>query len=901
MRKLWATLFRRVLRLLPPDTRADWVDMASTFDAMWSGANGWLGKAAVVARSFGRLPGAVAIEWIDYLGGRKKAGPRRGGDQPMRLTRARSEIAFARNLGFAVRTLVRSPVFSVTSILLVAIGIGSVTAIFTLFDHVLLRPLPYPSADRIFFIDNGDHSGRLLTEMESLSSADAWAAVSMADVNLIGQGEPLRLRQARVNLGFFEVFGMSAAAGRLLLESDFTAANAVVLSAGAWQRIWGGDPSVVGRTLEVDGAPVVVVGVLDSGFSPPEPLVGNRLGQTPDLWRPLDWSVPQLHQDNFRVLSVAARLSDGSSPARLQQELDALMARLAETYPAYREPDTGRPQGKPLVPLAEETVSRVRGSLRLLMGAVALLLLVACANVAHLFMARGLARTREMAVRRAMGAGARALLGELIGESLLVGTVGGLGGALLARLGLNAFLALNPRALPRQAAVEIDLRVLAFAMAASAATSLVFGLLPAARVVKAGLADELRGSGRTATSGRGVKVLRNALVSAEVALSLVLITAAGLLTRSFVAARQQNPGFDLTDVWTIQLKPTEPRTAEDYVALMSGIAESVGAVSGVRSVGYGVTLPLEITGGGTCCWRTGVSPVGRENEKPPAALHPVSAGFFGTLGIDLLAGRVWNEAEGLDDPWPVVLSETLARSLFVEPQAALGQAFEVDLGPDGGPTIEVIGVAPDTRHYGLERDVGNAVYLPIQRLPFAWANAHVAVKVRPGAVTPGLTQDLREAVWSAAPRLPVPIVRSMEEWRAGSVASRRFESTVFTTFGVVALLLAAGGLYGTLLYTVGLERREVGIRLALGAKRRAIEARVVWRGLRLAITGAAIGAGVAWAFARVLTSRLFGVGPHDGATMVTAVLVLLSTAAVAAWLPARRASATDPVETLRQE
>ncbi|MEE8386079.1 MAG: ABC transporter permease, partial [Dehalococcoidia bacterium] len=357
-------------------------------------------------------------------------------------------MKFFRDVRFALRTLRKAPSFTLTTALLIAVGVGAVTTIFTLVDHVLLRPLPYPEAERLVTLDNGSHSGPLFQRLRQSQTVESWAGARVANVSLTGVGDPLRLDEARVTRDFFGLFGARADHGRLLLEQDFDAADAVVLDGGAWRRIWGADPAVVGRTIQIDGNPVVVVGVLDAAFSPPEAV----LGSTVDLWRPADWSWESLNSHEYKVLEVAGRLVDGSTVEAVQSEMDAIITVLAGEHRNYQR-DDGSPSFTPVVPLADATVRGVRTGLGLLMGAVGLLLLIACANVAHLFLARGLGRTREMAVRRALGAGTSTLTGQLLAESLVVGLAGGAGGAALAALGLRSFMALNPSALPRQEAV----------------------------------------------------------------------------------------------------------------------------------------------------------------------------------------------------------------------------------------------------------------------------------------------------------------------------------------------------------------------------------------------------------------------------------------------------------------
>jgi predicted permease len=493
-----------------------------------------------------------------------------------------------------------------------------------------------------------------------------------------------------------------------------------------------------------------------------------------------------------------------------------------------------------------------------------------------------------------MGAGTGGLVRQLLTESLLVGLAGGALGVALAQAGLASLIALSPEALPRQDAVTLDLRVLVFAAALSAATALVFGLLPALRSVGGDLTGELHGSGRSTTAGRGVQGLRRLLVAGEVALSLVLVAGAGLLLRSFMRVQAQDPGFEAPRVWTLPLTPTGIDDPAEWVLAMGGIRDALAAAPGVEEATYALTTPLEFAGGGRCCWRTGITVEGREDAQP-TAIHPVSAEYFETLGIGLRAGRSWAAADARAEPTPVVVSEAFAVALYGAADAAVGRPLAF-----GDFQATVVGVAGDVRHYGLDTDADPALYLPIERLPFAIPKVTMAVRLRADA-SAGLGRALREAVWSAAPDMPVPILRSMDEWQERGTAGRRFESVLTGMFAMLALLLAAGGLYGTLLYLAGQRRRELGIRLALGASRARIERQVLVGGLVMAGLGVGIGLAGAWASGRLLQSRLWGIEAGDPLTLSVSAALLLATALLASWVPARRAGRTDPLETLRVE
>jgi predicted permease len=781
-------------------------------------------------------------------------------------------------------------------VILLGLGIGAVTTIFTVVDHVVLRPLPYPSAERLFLIENGSHSGTVFRELQELTTVERWGAAQSETANLVWEGDPLRIQETKVSEDFLSLFGARPALGRLLVQDDFADPNVVVLSHGAWQRIFGSDPNILGRTLQVDGASVIVVGVLEEAFVPPEEEI--TYGGVTDLWRPIDWGLEDLFDLETHILEIVGRMAPGLTLADVNVEVDRAAAELARRYPEQMTDGEGRPYPIPAASLQEITTRRVRAGLGLLLGAVSILLLVACLNVAHLFLARGLGRVREMAVRRALGAGTSSLVQQLLVESLVLGVAGGAVGVGLASLGLRSFLALNPGTLPRSGDVTVDLRILGFTAAVSVGTVLLFGMVPALRSIGHDLTDDLKGSSRGSTLGRGAGRMRGALVIAEVALSLVLVAQAGLLLRSFMRAQTLDPGIRVEGVWTIPLNPTGAATPEEYVLAMDQVEASLAAVPGVSSAGYSLTLPFEMTGSRRCCWITSrLSVDGEGYQGLRLLLQPVTGGFFETLEIPMVAGRVWDVGEVSGEPWPGVISEVLAIEMFGSAQAAVGRTMGV--GGDETPVL-VTGVSGDTHHFGLDQDPPLFIYLPMEKLPFTIPMAHMAVLIR-GEAPPGWARTLREAVWEVAPQMPAPTVRPMEDWIERSTARRRFDSALFGTFGILALLLAAAGLYGTLLFTVGQRRRELGIRIALGAGRGSVEWGVVSKGVTLAVLGSGIGLFGSWGVGRFIESRLFGLEPSDPGTLLGAVAVLMMAAVLASWLPARRAAQVDPMEVLREE
>ncbi|MGH7576247.1 MAG: ABC transporter permease [Longimicrobiales bacterium] len=794
---------------------------------------------------------------------------------------------------FGLRSLGRNPAFTWTVVLLFGLGVGSVTTIFTLLDHVLLRPLPYPAADRLIELEY-QQSGPTFQNVHEFGSVEAWAAARTLDANLTGAGRPQRLTKAEVSEGFLALFGARPSAGRLLVADDFRTGEAVVLSHGAWQRVFGGDAGVIGRQIVLDGKPAVVIGVLDASFEPPEAHVGTSV----DVWGPLDPAAEWLSRRDNEQLRVAGRLREGRSLAAVSAEADALAQRRWREHPRqHSTPDCppemcpGGIRPIPVASLQEATVGTVRKGLGLLFGAVTLLLLIACTNVAQLFLARGLARAREMSVRRALGARTGSLMSQLLVESLLVSAGGMVLGVLLAHAGLHGLLALGAEALPRVDAIRIDLRVLAFALSVALATGLVFGLLPALRLARGDAADALLSRARGSTDGRRANRLRAGLVVAEVALSVILVTGAGLLLRSLARLHDQELGFRTENVWTLPLSPVGIETGEEWVRRMERVRSSLAETPGVQAATYGTTLPLEFVGGRRCCWNN--RPTFSGIEFPVLLqMHPVDADYFDLLDVEIVAGAPWQRHEEDLRPIPALLSEGVAVDAFGSAEDAVGREMQL-LGTE----YRIVGVVRDHLYYGADQPAAPLVYLPITT---SWpTRAHMAVLVNGGEAS--LASRLREAVWRAEPDLPVPVVRSLDEWNGAANARMRFESLLFTTFGAVALVLVAGGLYGTLLYAVGLRRRELGIRLALGDSPARLRWTVVGQGFRIAAIGCALGGVASLAFGRLLESRLFGVEANDLLTIGGVLAIVIGNAVVASWVPARRAAATDPMEALRAE
>ncbi|NIM49526.1 MAG: FtsX-like permease family protein [Gemmatimonadales bacterium] len=796
----------------------------------------------------------------------------------------------------AARCFARRPGFSLTVVAIVGLGVGATTTIFSVVDGVVLRDLPYPDSHQLVFFDDPAHPVPLYKDWRDRTSSFSIVAGWWDEsYSLTGDGPPVTIRGALVTPGYFEMFRAIPHRGRLLSGDDFQGERprVAVLSHGLWRTRWGEDESVIGRTIMLDGYPITVVGVLSPGFELPDAMVGNGI----DVWAPLDPSHPALQSRNMYVLTVVARLRPGVSREAAQAEVDALSAALAMEYPETQRLPDGSPKLYPVVSLLEAIVGNVRHRLYLLLGAVALMLLIACANVANLFLARGTDREREMSLRLALGAGRRRVTTQLLTESITISLVGGALGAAIAYFGVDAFKWLNPGGIPRVDNIVVDQRVLWFALTVSVATGALFGLAPAGQAARTVVSDALKDLAATASTSRGRLKLRDALVACEIAVAFVLLIGAGLLFNSFVRLSNVDPGFEPENVMALRLTLGSTYSDQERVGFTRDLIERIGAIPGVEGVAAGVTQPLG-TGGPICCW---IEPVGivpeTADEAAQAVVHPVTPGYFSVLGTRRVQGREFTPAD--DDPstGSAILNVALARRVFGDANV-VGRSLRL-----GETSLTVVGVVDEIRHWGLQHyqaEVRNYnVYVPYAAYGASMSGLQVAVKSRiePNVLVPAL----REAVWAVDPNLPVNEIVSMKRLISRSIAGSRFYSVLLISFATVAILLAAGGTYGSMLYSVRQRRQELGIRLALGAGQTKVVSMILRRGMLLAAIGIASGLVGGLALSRTLEGYLFGITAHDPSTLTVVSLLLGAVAFAACYLPARRASLADPMETLRVE
>jgi putative ABC transport system permease protein len=876
-------LFQGLVRLLPEEFRAAYArDMRATLRAEMRDAGGSLGGPATV-----RL--WIATAW-DVL------------------CSAASEHAhiLARDTRFALRTLRARPAHALTALVTLALGIGANVAMFAVVDGVLLAPLPYRDPAGLVAIAETNRRGGA-SNVGYLSFADlrvrartlgTLAATSQSTATLLGDGrEAERVNAMRVSHGYFEMLGVRPALGRAFSEAEDqpgAARRVAILSDRLWRDRYGADPRVIGRPIDVSGVVHQVVGVLPRGF---EDLVAARLYEGAELWFPLGYDpAASFACRTCRHLRVFARLAPGADAAAAERELSSILRALGSEYPTQYDGAAAA-----VTPLAEVFLGPVRPVLLLLWAGVLVLLVVACSNVANLLLLRASERSGEVAVRAALGVTAGRLTRQLLTESLLLATAGGLAGTLVGWAAVRVLVATGPAQLPRLADVALDARALAAALALSLASAALFGLVPLRQLVR-GSARPLAGAGRrTATSS--VWRIRSLLVAGNVAMAGLLLVGSGLLVRSLAGLLAVAPGFDPAGVLTMQiwLGGEAYRRGEnrDQIAATTRFYDEllarVGALPGVSAASAVTTLPL---GGGVDGY--GLHIAGRPHANPEAAPSAdrfvVAPRFFAALGIPLLRGRLLEEGDAQDRAAVVVVNRALAESLFPG-EDPLG--YELSLGPPSAPSRRIVGVVGDVRHHGLHVPVGYQVYVP--QAQWAWAETFMTLVVRSQGDPGALAAPIREIVRSIDPAQPVTQVRRYQEIVDASLGTRRFATVLLSAFAGTGLAMALVGLYGALGVYVGQRRLEIGVRLALGAPETAIRRMVLGQGMRPVLAGLVAGLVAAAFSAGLLRTLVHEVGTLDPGTFLTTVAVLLASTLAACYVPAWRASRIDPAATLRTE
>ena len=801
------------------------------------------------------------------------------------------EIA-RRDLRYSLRSLVRSPGFAITAVLLVTIGIGANAAIFTLADFVLVRPLPFPESERLVKVWE-KHPGYSMMELSpanyrdfnaaSTSFASLAAYTNMA-MNLVGQGEPQRVEGAWVTGNLFSTLGRPALLGRYLSDGDDrTGAPAtVVLSYGLWQADFGGDAGVLGKSVILDDRAYTVIGVMPPDFHFP-----TRETQF--------WKTFQFQEDNYKdrddnYLIGIGRLKPGVSLAQARTEMTLIADRLRQQYPKENQD-----VGVSVIALRDELSNQSRLLLMALCGAALCVLVITCANLANLLLVRSLARQKELSIRISLGANRRSILRQLLSESLLVGIAGGLGAIGVAAAALPLLSRLVPHGLPVQQVPPLDLRMLLFALGLTVITVMAFGVAPAIRVCRNAGFSGLREGVRT--GGTGGHRARSALVIAEVVVSVVLLISSGLLIRALWKVQATDPGFRTDGVLTLQTALPLPKyektnvRAQFYTKVLTGIRN----LPGVTGAAYISGLPMSFRGG---IWPVVVN--GRSQnraEGTSASLRYVTPGFFATLGIPIKSGRDVSEADTDDRPYVAVVSESFVRRYWPDEQP-IGRHFEFGLHDR-----EVIGVVGDVRVRGLERSSEPQVYLSYKQVPDGSIIGYTPKDLAIHSSQPPerLIPEVRRIIAGADPEQPVSRIRTMEEIVAGETESRTIQMRVLIIFTAVAILLAGLGIYGLLSFTVSLRQQEFGIRMALGARHGDIFKMVLGQGAMLALAGLVPGLALAYVAGRLLGSLLAGVRPGDALTFSTAAALCLVTTLAGTLVPALRAIRVDPAAVMRAE
>lgn len=804
---------------------------------------------------------------------------------------------FWQDLRYGLRTLLRNPGFCVVAILALALGIGPNTAIFTMVNAVLLRPLPLPHPDRVMMIwgtrlqagfDQLPASGAdYLDWKRQATSFDAMAAafaIPEYGLNVSGAGEPERVPAALVSKEFLDALEIKPLAGRNFLpEEDRPGGPAAMLISNAyWQRRFHSDRSAVGRTLSVDGVPRTIVGVVPHGL-------GEMIAA--DLWLPtaIDPNNPERRNHMYGIVAL---LKPGITPSRARAEMNVIAQRLERAYPA-----TNTGWGVTISPLSEMFTGRVRPVLLILLGAVGLLLLIACANLASLLLARATSRQKEMAVRAALGAGRGRIIRQLLTESMVLALAGGAVGVVFAAWSVRAVRGVVPEMFPLLQHMGVDLPVLAFALGLSLLTGFLFGLVPAWKSSRTDLNTTLKEAGERAGGSGGSARFRSVLLGFEVALAVLLSVSAGLLLRSFARVVAVDPGVRISHVLTLAMSLTDAKydTNVKRANFYKDLTDRLQHVPGVRSVGGSLFLPLRVS---VLSFRIGVNgfqiegrPPVPQGQEANADYRIVTPGYFNTLGIALRQGRLFDDHDNLDAKFVLIVNEAMVRKHFPH-ENPLGRRIST-----AGRLMEVVGVVADAKLYGLDDLIEPAIYVPHMQHPSESMGLAIQTIGDPAAMTAAIREQIRRL----DPEEPISRVRTMEDRLSDSLMLRRVSMLLITIFAGLALTLAAVGIYGLTAYAVSRRTHEIGLRVALGASQPEILRLVVVRGLVISLLGAGVGLAAALQLTHTLSGMLYGVTPTDPLVFAGVPALLIAVSAVASYLPARKATRIDPLVALRYE
>jgi predicted permease len=799
------------------------------------------------------------------------------------------------DIRYGVRTLLKTPGFTAVAVIALALGIGANSAIFSVVNAVLLRPLAFDEPDRLVMVwEKRMALGRVRNVASAPDFVD-WraqntvfeemAAYSNTAFNITGGDEPERIQGVAVSPSFFSVLRVQPKIGRAFTadEEQPAAEPAVIISTGLWRRRFASDPNIIGKTLTLNDRSRTVIGVLPADFS-------FQNGDV-EAWIPLVFSPDDLNSRGGHYLNVIARLKTGVSISQAQDEMNTIAAQLEKQY----QVNTGH--GVNVFSLYEEVVGNVRPVLLVLLGAVGFVLLIACANVANLLLARAAVRQKEMAIRTALGAVRARIIRQLLTESILLSLVGGTLGVLLALWGLDLLLAVSAGSIPRVQEIRLDGRVLAFTFSVSLATGLIFGLVPALQASKPNLNESLKEGGRAASAGIHRNRLRSLFVVAEVAICLVLLIGAGLMIKSFVRLLDINPGFNSENLLTmnISVSGSKYRETQQRMAFFQQALDRIASVPGVQGAAAVISLPF--SGSSSRYFQIEGRPPQPPGQGYNANVNAASSDYFRTMGIPLIRGREFNERDVMNSPEVVIINQQMAQQFWPDEEDPIGKRMAI--GNDRWKTV--VGIVGNVRQAGLETEPRAEFFFPFYQLDLGFGTFVIRTSGDPKAMTPAVRSELQ----AIDKDQPLSKVSTMEELLGESVAPRRLNMLLLGTFAGVALMLAAVGLYGVMSYSVTQRSREIGIRMALGAARRDVLRLVVRQGMTLAIIGVAIGLPASFFLTKLLTglfpNLLFRVSANDPITFTIISLTLIIVALVACAVPARRATKVDPMIALRYE
>jgi putative ABC transport system permease protein len=826
-------------------------------------------------------------------------GALRAHDHRRQQVHQRREVMgdLAQDLKYGLRALRRAPGFTVVAILTIALGIGATTAIFSVINAVVLRPLPYLEADRVVMIwmdntrqaiEKDIHSYPNFADYRSQNTVmSEMAGFTNANFNVTGNGDPQRIRGAAATADLFRVLRASPLIGRVFTaeEEEQGSDAVVVLSHGFWERAFGGDAGVVGTTVQLNGRARTVIGVMPPDFAFP--------ATDTDVWVPLAIGTQTREQRNSFFLSAIGRLRPGVSLERARSDFATIARRIEQEYPSQQG------YGANLVALPDEIVGgTVRTALWIMLGAVVAVLLIACANVANLLLSRAATREREIGVRVALGAGRTRVVRQLLTESAMLGLIGGTVGIIIAWGGLRVLTSLAPADLPRLDQVSLDPMMLSFALVLSIVTGLAFGVVPALQSSRTAVFAALREGGRGGTAGRQGQRLRRVLIGAQLTLVVVLLTGAGLMIRSFIELQRVDLGFRSGNLLTMRLQPSPARydSAASVRAFYGELLERTRGIPGVQDAAAITDIFLSQTPNSTGFVIEG-RPLVPDAERVETPFDAVTPNYFQVMGIPIVSGRAFTDQDRVGSPEVAIVNEAMARRFWPD-EEAVGKRFKFGDDPDDDtPWFTIVGVEGDRRRTGFDLPVRYETFLPHA----AFTARTMTLVVRTAGDPAAMAGPVRQVVRGIDAEQPVYAVATMDEMISGMMAQRRFSMTLIAAFASLALVLALVGVYGVTSYLVAQRTREIGLRLALGADPRSVVGMVVRQGMTVAAVALTLGVGAALALTRLMAGLLYGVSSTDLITFGAVVLLITAVTAIANWLPARRAARVDLSVALRQD